>query len=289
MYKYKFIGGEFSEDNYMYIIFKVKRCSNKTSKIRCASEEEFKSKNKEGLYYDTVMLKSLVNPKKYRDPVVRNYEYHYRRFDGNLLSIQRNYFEKANIKSDINPLFNTWVNQKFVEFSSEIRETTAFGGENDIYFHKIYLINTIKHYERVYIKIPAITARVGGFLNLFMFFVNYIFNLYMDNEYNIYMINNLMKLEFEEDNFENYKSKIFNNTNIPNSNELVHITNFGKSLPNTSLNMSETPKAESPYKKPKINIGIRNLKDSSILSVNNEFQQIIDRNKKREPKKNSKQ
>ncbi len=150
------------------------------------------------MYFDTMTRHDLVNPKNYSYPLERNYEYKENMIGLSERYVNIIYFKPAIIRSDINPLFNTLVEHEFLEYYKEKLEVVERLGSDKMYSLILMLSNRKTHYERVYIKIPAITARVGGFLNLFMIFINFFFNMYMDNKYNVYMIDKLYKLEVEE-------------------------------------------------------------------------------------------
>ncbi len=193
-------GGAFNENEVDIVIFAIKRCNNKTSKVKCLNFEESMRKLGEEAYFFKILRSDLVNPKRYTFPIESNYEFFDKQVGLNNLYINKAFFNEAQIRSDINPLFNTWVKQDFLELDKLETDSSIRGKKDTIIQVEIYISNKKHNYQRIYIKIPAITARVGGFLNLFMTFINLFFNSYLDNEYNIYMIHKLFKLEVEEEN-----------------------------------------------------------------------------------------
>ncbi len=204
------LGGSWNEDKVSFIQYLVIRCKNSTeNNNNCLSDEQVRKKYGT-IYLDTIYLNNLVNPKNYKRPLINNYQFRFTQLELNKINKQHFYFNTAEITTDSGFMFRDWDRQKFLQFDHQRDGYSSLDKSGELYQLSIYLTHKIESYERSYIKIPSIAARVGGIMNLALLVINKLWDIYLDNEYNVYMMAHFFKLEVEDDEAD-MKSKKGNN------------------------------------------------------------------------------
>ncbi len=210
------IGGSWNENRIKYMHYFVTRCLNTTqNKNHCYSDEEIFRKFGRDFYINTFYLNNLYDPKNYNNPIVKHHEFRFMELQINRVNRQYFYFGQADLSTDSGILLQDWKKQKFLIFDHQ-RGNTASMKNNKIYDLSIYLTSKFTHYQRYYIKIPLIVAQVGGVFNLFLLIINKIWNLHIDNEFTVYLMKKLFRLENEET--EAKKNNFFKDFEVVNNN-----------------------------------------------------------------------
>ncbi len=143
------------------------------------------------------MLKNLLNHKNFSNPLVEYYDKVFNEFDYERENFDRVYFNTADIRTDSGILMKDWKGNEFLEYHSLVRNTGKLK-DRTFYYFDILFTNIRSHYQRDYIKIQIIAAKVGGFMNLFFQLICFFWTNYMDNLYITYLIEKLFTLEIEE-------------------------------------------------------------------------------------------
>ncbi len=109
------------------------------------------------------------------------------------------YYTRADLHTDSGILVPDWNTKSFLEYDHTRTGTNQIVDDNEFFRLMFYLTHKTYHYQRQYIKMPEISARVGGFMNLFIMLLNYVWGFYIDNEYSTYLIGKVFKLEIEDE------------------------------------------------------------------------------------------
>ncbi len=188
------VGGSWTENKISYLKYYLNRCKEDDYlNTNCLDNEEILKKYPEQ-FLNIFSLKNLMNPKDYEQPVVKNYEYSYFQYDFMKRNKQYYYFTNAAVETDSGMLIEDLKTESYIEFDhSDINYSPFINGE--FYSLSIFFTHKQVKYNRAYMKIPSLAARVSCFMNLFLLIFNNIWTYYIDNEYMTYLINNLFKIE----------------------------------------------------------------------------------------------
>ncbi len=189
-----------------YAFYLLKRCNNETEKrlnIKCATNEEFRDTFK-NTYLAYIIQNNKINPSNFSKPYkeVMNY--------GNeVVNIDKIYnkdlfFSLANVTDDVGLVFE----ENTVQTYFELDNIRTFGGKAETLgdYHTLFRIFVSKNYNlysRSYLRLPDVIANVGGFLDLVMIFIEYLYSFYLDNNYMAFLYKKLFKLEIDTEIEEN--------------------------------------------------------------------------------------
>ncbi len=199
-------GGSYDNGDLHLVSYTIHRCRNKTAEkkgYKCKSREEINKILSDSGYLNIYIFKALVNPHNFIEPVKLSYNYNFKslrsfNLDENHL-YTKNYYNLANVTSDTGLLFSDESTYKeFLEYrdsSSEIRKSNSKA--SIIASYSFFISDLETRYLRVYLKIPEAIAVVGGFMEIFLPFIETIYSFYLDHAFSLFLFSKLFKLEIE--------------------------------------------------------------------------------------------
>jgi len=285
-----YIGGDWEEDFIAYPTFKIKRCDSDTEKkynVTCATDKEMKDKFKT-FYVTYYVQQNVVNPSNYEESYKQVYENELIGINlekTNITSlIARIKFKAAHYFTDEGYFFEDLTDFYFIEFDKlDYQEESAY--DDSLFIARFLMSKSLNTYTRAYIKVPDIIALVGGFISLAFSTIEFLFAFYVDNEFNLYLIKHLFKLEIEEFNNSDMNNLVkvedikYNNININNNNN-IHINDSNIELKNFT-NKEQNKIQNQDRKKLLLRTLIKDPNKKNQI-WNKDIQNIIDfQNKKR--------
>ncbi len=207
-------GGDWSRKFIKLANFMVKRCDNTTELkfgVKCASDEELKEKFKDGIFLSIYYEMNVLDPQNYEDPIKPTIQRFY-------LSLDLN-----NILLKFAPRRKIWVRYNHAKlvtdngfWVSDYHNRTFFQFDEKYYMYGFptaqYFLNVRIHtnrreriYFRSYIKTMEVLGNVGGLVEIAIYPVKWIYGIFLENSYKIYMFKKLFKLQFDEDEDEDNK------------------------------------------------------------------------------------
>ncbi len=238
-----FLWGNWEENSIGHMQIGVRKCNPKTEKhfnITCVSNEEFtKFVQNNYIYFESHYTRSVISPKNYEKPSIPKIQFREEVASSNRRLINNYYLHNSNFESDIGWVFEELKNEKFINFHEANTNNKDFNF-GILTENPFYASNIRKNYHRIYLKVPELIANVGGILSLYMPLVEFVFSFYIDNQFNEFLIRELLKFEVEG---EETKEKSILDRNKENQENKENKGNFMK------LNMSNNCRSEKHLSK----------------------------------------
>ena len=215
-------GGAISSSFLIQPYLNVNRCGFEDEKkygFKCYTDEEMTKKFGYLFYMDIRILNNFINPKNYDMPVVKNFiqEGIYMATTGSqyVMNIEH---KIALLTSDTGLIFEDQNTDNFFQHEktnfytiATIEKGKGSFWEFQTMFQICFFISRNRvNYIREYLKIPDALANVGGFMGIIIEVIKYLLSFYLENEYSIFLYQNLFRLEVErkDDNQEIHGQEI---------------------------------------------------------------------------------
>ncbi len=301
------LGGPDSVGSFTRAYFYLKFCNKDTEQrhnIKCKSKKELEKKYKDQkLFVEFYYQSNLVSPNTFKIPYKKA---HYMIESGlDIFSkkalYQWVYYSKAEMNTDAGLVFDDMKSEFFIEFD-DIRLTHEPANEDfnrDFFFKMmIFMSRHYTTYTRSYIKVPQILAMLGGFVNVSMIFINYLYGFYLDNEYAIFLYSKIFALKLdEEQNSAMEDQSQYDKINVKKNDEddlkgvkieevKVNVPNFiinkNDISNNSNINASNNnlPGTPENLTKPKLYAKFLKNKDEDII-LNKEINKLLKFKKKK--------
>ena len=163
------IQGSFSFDNYQFLRFNFYPCRNSSKFNECSDNKTIYEKLKSG--YASIKFRNIhLQTDKFKD--YKQYSLNDEVFSSFNIDTQKElgiYFKQNEIKSDIGILFESFINEKMInyDYMHEFFLIDYDKKMSFIYFDLKMSNNKIVH-TRKYLKLQTLTAQVGGVINVFL-------------------------------------------------------------------------------------------------------------------------
>ncbi len=281
----------------------VKRCSDieeKKYNIKCLSDAEIESKR---FAVEMKIQKDVLDPLNYEEPIKTNFaqETYYIQTTEHYISNVK--FHKSKLTTDGGIIFEDFNHRDFFEFYSlDFRSNGKRMGRTLMALY-MFLTKDLKVYTRNYLKFVDLVANIGGFMSLAIEGFRLTLNLYIENEFNLYLYNHFFSLgiiDETEDCNSNLNdltnrnilinSNITRNPNLDQTN--INVANplqaNGPNQTNNPKNSNNPSIANDPLKSPilSINPSINNpleVEKSNLKEADNSFDvdHSLDNNKEK--------
>ncbi len=194
------MGGDIDDDKHMLIELFVKRCTKKEEKmynITCYSNEEIKNKS---FALRFKIQKNVVDPNNYYNPIKFNHWEKLYYLNQNQEYIANLWYQESTLETDTGIIFEDEKKTNFIEYSNfDFRSNGMRDSEGDMFTLYTHIARDTKLYTRKYLKVPELIANVGGFIGLAVDLIDFFLSvIYIENEYKIFLYNQLLKLYLED-------------------------------------------------------------------------------------------
>jgi len=197
--EYKF-GGDWRESNIAILYYYIDKCLPEWAEPRnvtCANQAEFEDLG--SLYLGYYTFQNLLDPENFTNPINKIYSYNFQGLDrGNVYPHYKFSYSFSNLTTDQGIFFEDIQNEEFLTFDDLQIDTMHYPNYGSFLEISFYLSNKNQVHVRSYIKIPDIVAQVGGILSLFFPFIEIILRIFTDNQYTLYLFNNLFKMQLKD-------------------------------------------------------------------------------------------
>ena len=241
------LGGNWREPNIAIIYYYLERCTQEWAEplnITCASQEDFD--NLGNLYLSYYVFQNLLDPANYEDPLKKIYSYNFQGLDiGNVYPQYKFYYSFSNLTTDHGYFFEDDQNIEFLNFDELQIDTNHIPDSSSFLEISFYLSSKNQLHNRSYIKVPDIVAQVGGILSLFLPFIEIFLKIFTDNQYTLYLFNNLFKMQLKDNSMNENINNIIelkprHDNNRKKSDEVVIIAERNKSKKDSTSNINES-------------------------------------------------
>jgi len=229
------LGGNWRAPHIAIIYYYLSRCTPEWAESRnitCASREEFDKLGR--LYLSYYVFQNLLDPENFEIPLKKIYSYNFQGLDlGNVYPQYKFYYSFSNLTTDHGLVFEDSQNTEFLNYDELQIDTNHTPNQDSFLEISFYLSSKNQLHVRSYIKVPDIVAQVGGILSLFLPFIEIFIKIFSDNQYTLYLFNNLFKLQLKDnntsENFNNIIELNVKHNNINGSDKIVIIDENNKS------------------------------------------------------------
>jgi len=280
-------GGDIGvSDDIGLLEFRIQRCNSDTEErhgITCFNNTEIEKVWRYNVKVATYMTSNLVKPKNFSEPIQQTLKY--RKDDWNIMAKRKNKVTLSTsvLETDDGWIFSEKSSRSFLEFEDIEYDSYPPPIVDDAVFElKFYVSLRRSKYDRSYISIPTIAAKVGGLISLVHTVLNTIISFYIENQLTVFLLKKLLKLEIDEntnDEKENIKEfKEINELSRSKEASLIELSPNTNNAPNSSNTyvrksiIDKDPNAKKNYYFQK--------KDEEIV-INKELGKIISFHKKR--------
>ncbi len=196
------LGGDAANGSEYIIEYRIRRCDKRAAKhfkIKCKTDEEIKKKYL-NLHAASFIHLNLVKAKEFKNPIEKSLNYRHDIYNINTKKKQKIYFSTAEIVTDSGWFFSDISRKNFFEYDR--LETSVYEVRNlsKAYVEfKLLMAHKHTHYSRSYITIPSVAANVGGLISIITSILQNLIFFYINNDYNLFLFNKLMKLEIDDE------------------------------------------------------------------------------------------
>jgi len=191
----------------------LKRCDKQTEEvynITCATDEEISEKHPNTFYINYYVQNQLIYPQNYSFPYKKVQTYHWEQYNMNKKEVYTGeiFFNLANVQTDAGFIFQD-VNDtlNFIELENK---RITYGQIDYLQDHilslEVFLSKKLSIYSRTYLRFQDVIANVRAFMDLIMILIRLFFDIYLENEYSVFLYQKLFKLEYVIDKEDDFKS-----------------------------------------------------------------------------------
>ncbi len=276
------IGGAWDfAPKYGFLSIRVQRCDENTQdkyNLTCLDDIPLLAKYPDKIYIHTITFQNLVNPKSYSKPLEESFETEANFMDLIGYTEQNHFYMISELQTDDGMIFKETSFKKFLQFLRFSTFSYTYNLDNLMYAFNIGVSKVSNYYERTYLKLQEIAARVGGFMNFVAKVLLIIFSIYQNNCYNLFLYENLLKLEIRDE--EEKSKKPSSLTEIRQELCILNYTNRDVELKQFKDDsyLKNDPKAQF-HRNPHTGVNIDNKNINENRDMNNIRSGILNNNK----------
>jgi len=197
-----YFGGDWISEKLGFLSFFIQKCNKSTEKkynLTCATEKEIEDNYMNKLYVGLMKFDNLINPKNLSYPFKADLQYSFQSLSSDIRKQNFIYYSTAILKTDRDPIFSNYDELNSTQINRNILDFQDLATDNRVFELNIYLDNKIYRYERYYVKVQVIAATVGGIMNVIFYIIKFIYSFYIENHFQYFLLNRLIKFENASD------------------------------------------------------------------------------------------
>jgi len=237
------IGGDFTENFFGSLIFKLKICDTDTERrlnITCATDEERFRRFKNKFYLGKVTHNHIINPSEYENPIIQTFDYTVQKLELDFNKQTFINFAINYLRTDSGVFSQEFQEKKFLQIDSERPDFTKRVDDNVIAECHILMSRNSNKYMRNYIKLQQVFAIVGGFVSISMNILIIIYSVYINSIYYRFIYQSLINIDryVHEDSMKNEINSIKSikiEKNMTKSPERLIPTEYRQNLSRTPI------------------------------------------------------
>ena len=202
-----YINDFWGNNNFQMIQIKLFSCDNDTFNNSCKSEEEINS-----FLFNPILQLYLIdvniNTNNYTNPFQKYLKDKFYYISNKYFLSITEYIHHINMRTDKGIVFSSYKEKNNFTIDSII-DFTVYNRSDTILSFNIQLNNVIEKYNRNYLKIQDLAAKIGGIYSILLLIFYFLINSISENMYFEYLINNFFNIVFfyEKENNNNLKNK----------------------------------------------------------------------------------
>jgi len=245
-------------DDIGLLEFRIQRCNSDTEKrhnVTCFNNTKIETDWRYHVKIGTYITQNLIKPKNFSEPIQQTLNYRLDDWDIMVKRKNKVTLSTSVLETDDGWVFSETSSRNFLKFESiEFDNYPPPTVGDAVVEFKFYLSLKRTNYDRSYISIPTIAAKVGGLISLVHTVLNTLISFFIENQLTVFLIEKLLKLELDENNNndENSISKDYKDVKVNNINNNGNINELSK----LDVNKKSREFRDS-----------RELRDSSIIEL----------------------